>query len=171
MRKIYLIGPVDGCHKIGAAADPEFRLSQLALPPAVKLVAVITTDRDHWLEKYLHRAFGHRRVSGTEWFRLDDAELVLLRSIPHVESESDLPSAVIALHEQSTNEGRPKNRRGKVVVAGREVFSLKGFEELTVLLRTIALRNRITVPEALDRCALAGLRRAHAKLPKLGEQS
>lgn len=89
---------LEGCYKIGRSADPERRLGLIVtLPVELTVHLRIGTDRAGWLERFLHVAFNHRRVRG-EWFRLDEAEMQILRGIPFAQTESDLPESVIALH-------------------------------------------------------------------------
>lgn len=95
---VYLIGVVDGCHKIGRSKDPDGRLlAWPILPVELTVRHRIATGRPQWLERYLHVAYKHRHVRG-EWFRLDDEEIALIKSIPAADSEGDLPPAVIALY-------------------------------------------------------------------------
>jgi hypothetical protein len=98
VKSVYLIGPVDGCYKIGQSDNPEARIASLNLPVAPAIVATFTTSRGGWLESYLHAAFAHRRTRG-EWFRLADEEVTLLATVSHVSEPADLPAAVVALHD------------------------------------------------------------------------
>ncbi len=63
--------------------------------------------------------------------------------------------------------GATGTRRAATIIAGKPAFSLKGYEELADLVARIATARRITMPEVLDRYALANLRRAAANLPEL----
>lgn len=52
------------------------------------------------------------------------------------------------------------------MVGGRRVHSLKGFEELATLVRTIASAKNITVPEVLDYALPVMRKRARKVLAK-----
>lgn len=99
---VYLIGTLDGCHKIGRSNDPRRRLAAFSpiMPVELRIVHNVVTADMGWLESYLHIAFAHRRTRG-EWFRLDESEIGLIMSIPAADGRADLPPAVIALYEQN----------------------------------------------------------------------
>jgi hypothetical protein len=141
-RFVYVIGPVDGCHKIGVATYPETRLDQLSLPGNPHVVGAVSSGSATWLERYLHRAFAHRRSRG-EWFRLDDSELALILSIPSADSEADLPPAIVALHGQCV---KPKKRKESFV-------TLKVSPEIRRQINTIAQHTGENAPEVLKRVA------------------
>lgn len=106
---VYLMGILDGCHKIGKTNNPERRVCELGamLPIALQVVHLIATEAMDWLESYLHVAFAHCRVRG-EWFRLSDAELDQLRRITEASSVKDLPAELVSLHAQNFKEAESK---------------------------------------------------------------
>lgn len=97
---VYLVGVVDGCYKIGFANDPEARLSSYAplLPVAPSIHHRIATTRPRWLENTLHSAFSHRRVRG-EWFRLEPADIGIIKNLLRVDSPEDIPADLLALFQ------------------------------------------------------------------------
>jgi ribosome-binding protein aMBF1 (putative translation factor) len=91
----------------------------------MRVLGSIRTIQGLWLEKYLHRAFDHRRTRG-EWFRLEDAEIALLLSTPQADRVGDLPTAIIALHRQNTRRLAPKKKkplRPRVVFMSDEEYA------------------------------------------------
>jgi hypothetical protein len=109
------------------------------------LLTHIATGDMLWLERFLHRAFAHRRVK-LEWFRLTDDEVTLILAIPAAESIDDVPSAVAALYglnehngfrwgEQDGQADLPQVDRGKV-------FNIRLGEDLeTAVANYIALQE------------------------------
>lgn len=97
---VYLIGPVDGCYKIGKSKDPAQRVKAFNLPVGT-IEHVISSAVPYRLESFIHLAFSHRRVRG-EWFRLDESEIAAFKSVAHADTPDDLPLSIIALSE--TNE-------------------------------------------------------------------
>lgn len=88
---VYLVGVVDGCHKIGMSKNPRKRAEEWAmLPSSPRIVHIIKTDFAEWLESYLHTAFADRRVRG-EWFKLDRPEVKALKQIKRADFPVDLP--------------------------------------------------------------------------------
>jgi hypothetical protein len=75
---VYVIGPREGPLKIGYAADPRSRLSNLQVGQAVELMIHYEEEteasRAKVIEKLIHRQLGHKRIRG-EWFdvSVDDA--------------------------------------------------------------------------------------------------
>ena len=88
---VYLIGVLEGCHKIGFSTDPEGRAAKLSKPgfPLCVVHAVATRDM-RWLERVLHAAFGHVRVGG-EWFRLSATDIATVSELSEVSEPGDLP--------------------------------------------------------------------------------
>lgn len=72
---VYLIRNGD-LHKIGRTDNLDRRLKQLQ--PCV-LVQSLKTDRSRDLEYELHKRFKDKRIPQTEYFRLDEAEVNLVR--------------------------------------------------------------------------------------------
>lgn len=99
---VYLIGPLEGCHKIGKANHVHKRLGQITtkLPVELRLVHSIPSGDPRWLESYLHTAFSHRRVRG-EWFRLEGEEIAIIAAVPAADSPADLPPSLVALHDRA----------------------------------------------------------------------
>ena len=92
---VYLIGLVDGCHKVGRSKDPERRAWEFSsLPSAPELVTAIATDYSGWLENCLHEAFSQKHVFG-EWFRLTPEDVSLFRSMQVVNSPEDVHPEVV----------------------------------------------------------------------------
>lgn len=96
---VYLVGVLDGCHKIGRSFDPQGRLSQFAplLPGRLEIVHQIITANPSWLESVLHVAFSNVR-SGGEWFRIDSKHLELLKSMSVVTDAASLPTAILVMY-------------------------------------------------------------------------
>ena len=114
---VYLIGPLDGCWKIGHSFNPDTRLSQLGwLPCEIGVRARIATTCRTWLERYLHQAFRHRHVRG-EWFALSQEDVSLVASISVADSAAALPPTILIHHEQ--NEPPPVTRAPIVGKSGR----------------------------------------------------
>jgi hypothetical protein len=116
---VYLIGVLDGCHKIGKTNNIHRRVPEVGakLPVELQVVHAIPVSDMAWLESYLHLAFRHRRVRG-EWFRLSDDEIAIIQSIPAADLVSDLPPAVIALHEQNWLVLHPPKKPKKIAAGG-----------------------------------------------------
>lgn len=76
---IYVIGPVQGPYKIGYAADPRSRLSNLQVGQAVELLIhyeeKVEASRAKVIEKLIHRQLGHKRIRG-EWFDIPLADAI-----------------------------------------------------------------------------------------------
>lgn len=88
---VYLIGVVDGCHKIGRSRNPEKRAEQWCkLPTAPRIVHTIKTDQDELLESILHRAFAAEWING-EWFRLSSFIVRKLRQFCQFDDWLDIP--------------------------------------------------------------------------------
>ncbi len=106
---VYLIGVVDGCHKIGESTDPDRRLNQFpSMPSQPRVVVRIATADRRWLERCLHLAFRDRHVGG-EWFRLAPADVETLTAVGRVDSESDLPPSIVA--DMQRNEVKKKKTK------------------------------------------------------------
>ncbi len=60
--------------------------------------------------------------------------------------------------------GTSERRKAYSIVAGKPAYSLKGYRELCDLVAEIATKKNLTMPEVLDRYALANLRRAVAAM-------
>ncbi|GEM_PF-3680689 len=82
--QVYLIASSNGYHKIGRSRDAQHRLIAIrsACPPGidVSLVHVIDSGNAPALERFLHWAFGYRRVRG-EWFELTQEETRLVSAV------------------------------------------------------------------------------------------
>lgn len=78
LTSIYIIGPEGGPYKIGYAADPKSRLSNLQVGQAVEIKLHYSeetdTEKAKVIEKIIHKTLAHKRVRG-EWFNipLDEA--------------------------------------------------------------------------------------------------
>lgn len=93
--------PETGLYKIGRSKDPKRRMYNIVpTGEIVHLHLVIPAKRSKWLEAYFHKAFAHKSAGG-EWFRLDDADIALLESIPFVASRNDLPTQINCLARKS----------------------------------------------------------------------
>ncbi len=99
---VYLIGVLEGCHKIGKSNNVNRRIPEFGakLPVVLRVVHAIPTADMVWLESYLHMAFRHRRVRG-EWFRLSEEEIGVIAAVCAADSDDDLPPALIALKKQN----------------------------------------------------------------------
>lgn len=100
--EVYLVGVLEGCYKIGRAADAEKRLLSFSpkLPVSLTILHRISTDDPPWFEAVLHIAFKHRRTLG-EWFRLTKQDVALFRSIVAVRRIDQLPPELLSLWEQN----------------------------------------------------------------------
>ena len=88
---VYLIGTIEGCHKIGMSNDPEVRIKALSQPGSyLRVVHSIATSDMRWLERVLHAAYDHVRVGG-EWFRLSPDNVAALSTIIAADGPCDLP--------------------------------------------------------------------------------
>lgn len=104
VKSVYLMGPLDGCYKIGQSRDPASRARSLGnIPVHPPVLAVITTARRGWLEKYLHAAFRHLQVRG-EWFRLGADDIALICGVTTADSPDDLPPALVAMRDRNEAE-------------------------------------------------------------------
>jgi hypothetical protein len=103
---VYVIGTLEGCHKIGRSNCPSRRSAEigLLLPVPLSVVHKIATRDEAWLESYLHHAFGHRRVRG-EWFRLTAEDLTLLNSLSAASVVNDIPESVRLMHLPTPGRG------------------------------------------------------------------
>lgn len=78
LTSIYVIGPEGGPYKIGYAADPRSRLSNLQVGQATELKLFYEeqteTSKAKVIEKLIHRTMGYKRIRG-EWsdVTLDEA--------------------------------------------------------------------------------------------------
>lgn len=91
---VYIVGPLEGCYKIGMSGDVPKRLIalQTMTPVPFQVVHTITTDSPAWLEQRLHLAFAHCRTRG-EWFRLREEDVELLCKTTSVNTtDKTLPS-------------------------------------------------------------------------------
>jgi hypothetical protein len=144
--EVYVIGPVDGCHKIGRSMCPQGRLTGLNLPSDPQIVCTISGNRSSWLERYLHRAFGHRRTNG-EWFRLTDEEISLIASVPSAELVRDLPPAIIALHKQNA----PPRRRWHKRKPKGPVRSIQVYERTALAMSLLSIELNVHVADLFER--------------------
>jgi hypothetical protein len=99
---VYLMGPLEGCYKIGKTNNPDRRELQLntMLPVRVEIVHLIQSADMAWLEGYLHIVFHHQRARG-EWFRLDDDGLALITELRVAHDESAIPVELVVLHRRN----------------------------------------------------------------------
>lgn len=93
----YLASSPCGLHKIGKSINPKKRLMALAaLSVGLQLVVTIASEDMEWLEYYLHSAFSHCRIR-SEWFRLTDAEVAVIKTMSSADSDAEVPKAIVAL--------------------------------------------------------------------------
>lgn len=80
---VYLIQSPTTAYKIGRTINPDNRLAtfHVKLPFEVEYVAIIPTDDMYGLERSLHERFSAKRVSNTEWFHLDAADVEYIKSL------------------------------------------------------------------------------------------
>lgn len=80
---VYLVQGQQGYYKIGRTADPNDRLRtfKLKLPFDVEYLHLIACGNRFAVEAILHRSFDHRRVPGSEWFKLTRDDIALIKSI------------------------------------------------------------------------------------------
>jgi len=99
-------------HKIGSSADPYTRLAHLASGPLAPEVVHRIASRDRFkVENALQRRFAASRVRG-EWFRLNDAEVAMIRKVGECHSPDDLPEELAPPRPRSPRpRGRPPKRR------------------------------------------------------------
>jgi hypothetical protein len=165
---VYIVGPLEGCFKIGCTRQLPERLAFFDfLPVRMAVQITIPSDRHNWLEKYLHAAFAAKRVRG-EWFRLTDGELDSLREVPFAHQESDLPKAVIVLNRARCEEVRLKKilarKQRPKRVASRTNISFP--PELRRKLKEAAQRNGMTVEGAVRKWFTPVVDREHRKSTK-----
>lgn len=139
---VYLIGVLEGCHKIGRAQDPAKRLTDLGvLPVPLRLVHAVHSLWACWLEGYLHRAFAHLRARG-EWFRLGAKEVELLRGVAHADKPEHLPEVVREGHWRNTAALRAEQAAPPKVRETKRALAQLAEEE-----------PRLDVPRFLERAA------------------
>ncbi len=99
MKNVYCCKVSEGLYKIGFARNLRERFAALRKRhPDLEPLHAVASERHVWLEKYLHAAFADRHIGG-EIFMLESADVANLRGIPaRVDSEADLPAALIARH-------------------------------------------------------------------------
>lgn len=80
---VYLLQGQKGYYKIGRTVDPNdrYRTFKLKLPFDVDYLHLIPCRNRFAAEGRLHRCFDHRRVTGSEWFRLSLDDVALIKSI------------------------------------------------------------------------------------------
>lgn len=93
---VYLIGPVEGCYKIGHSNDPESRAKTLSqgLDELLPVVHTIASTDGIYLERTLHAHFHECRVGG-EWFRLSDQDIDLFKTLTRIDSAEDMPPGMV----------------------------------------------------------------------------
>jgi hypothetical protein len=127
---VYLIGPLQGCVKIGQSTDPNERTFTIGtLPSELAVLASIPSADVRWLESYLHRCYAAKRVRG-EWFGLSDADVDFLSRIVRADSLADLPPALVALHDAETKTTR--------AVRNSDLTTWKARQDVARTLRLIA---------------------------------
>ena len=70
-----------GLHKIGITNNWAQRRRQLRVGETTTQVHVVRVNKAEQLERYLHRRFSAKRLPQSEWFKLDSADLVFVRSV------------------------------------------------------------------------------------------
>lgn len=116
---VYLIRNGD-LHKIGRTDNLQRRFKQLQPD---EIVQVLETDRSRDLEHELHQQFKAKRLPQTEYFRLDDAEVNLVRIA--LGGEPDGPVIVPPLH--AIHDDIARGRRNTKIAAVGVAFSLAMF--------------------------------------------
>lgn len=97
---VYILGVLEGCHKIGFTLNPQSRLNQLSnLPVKLKMRKVFFSSDAWMIEKYLHTAFSDVRTNG-EWFRLTEDHLAMIDSITRAHRPESLPESIQARHRE-----------------------------------------------------------------------
>lgn len=90
---IYAIGTTGRRQKIGYSADPEVRLRTLQTgnpePLQVQYIFEIDEKYARKYEKFIHREYGHKRISG-EWFDMTPEEVASLMQYQEIMLESTL---------------------------------------------------------------------------------
>lgn len=131
---VYVLGVLEGCHKIGASKEPTARvLRMLRLPVEQKLKVQIMCWDARWLEAALHRYFASKRTGG-EWFRLTEEDLAFLNAIGNIASPADVPEPIrAAVPRKRVPRGDPKNEL---------VFFPVSEEEARVIVRAAAVMGR-----------------------------
>lgn len=109
---VYLLGPYEGCYKIGFAYDPESRLHELHPRREVRIVHQFPSAKPRDIARYLREAFSKRRVD-EEWFRLEDSEMSLFCCVQRADAVSDLPPAIVSLGAESKPVKVPAKRGRK----------------------------------------------------------
>ncbi len=85
---VYLIRAESGLYKIGASVNPWARIAALpGTQGALSLVHTIASDGYYAIERLIHSLFADKRAGG-EWFRLDEADVALVRSLSACEVDS-----------------------------------------------------------------------------------
>lgn len=118
--EVYVIGPLNGYHKIGFSGDVDRRVEKgfSNLPGDILIRVRIATYQPLWLERYLHIAFKDVRWKG-EWFKLTEEDIQLIAQIK--------PSSFIRV--RSRIDGIPEEIDSRY---WRNVNQMTGFDEKKV---------------------------------------
>jgi hypothetical protein len=162
MKHVYVIGPLEGCYKIGRARSVGARLRSLGvLPVELEAVAVIPTANAAWLERYLQAAFAARHVRG-EWFRLTQNDLAMIAEIAHADGVEDLPAALVRLHGTAP----PLNYRPDSATdrahTDDDLVAIKVPQWMKRVAAQIGVATGETIGQVIVRLAADALRQDHA---------
>ena len=82
-------------YKIGKSNDPNKRMRtfQTANPTRLEMVATISSNDAYGLESRLHRKYHRKRMSGGEWFRLDQDDVQYIKSLRTYRARSHTSSS------------------------------------------------------------------------------
>lgn len=80
---VYLFRLSTGHYKIGLSIDPKRRKREVisGLPLSVEIVHTIETNQMRCLERELHEKYREKRHGKTEWFDLDDADVLEIKIV------------------------------------------------------------------------------------------
>ena len=88
-------------YKIGKSISPDHRNISVILPMDIVLVHKVRTNRMHQLETFMHKFYKSKHVRG-EWYRLDAADMPLLRTQYEVIYPGPVNSAVPGYQKNPT---------------------------------------------------------------------
>lgn len=168
MKIVYVIGTLEGCHKIGVTRNLTDRIrNMVALPVELREVISFPTHDFLGLERYLHTAFNHKRVRG-EWFRLSAEDLALISQIQIQGGFAVYPPELAKLHQsagrvslrQKHAWGRSDSNASKMVRVPRWLAA--GCRDMGNL-----QSPRESIAQVLERLVGDSIRREYADLPPL----